>query len=72
VEKFIASYPSIISNQRITNIKKYFIDVVKVLEEYDVIESKYKVISNGKFYNVDKITPHNISEGFLIYEKLSI
>jgi len=46
VREFLDSYH--ISNQRITNIKRYFIQLIKVLEEYDLIESNYKMISNKR------------------------
>jgi len=39
IKEFLDSYPSVISNQRINNIKKYFIQLVKLLEHHDLIES---------------------------------
>ena len=45
---------------------------MKLLEEYDLIESKYKTISKGILHDTQELTPKNISEGFVIYEKLSI
>lgn len=55
-----------------TKIKKSFIELLKLLKEYHLIESKYKIISNGSFPHIQELTTRNISEGFLIYEKLSI
>jgi hypothetical protein len=72
IEDFFKSYPSVLNNQQKTKIKKSFIRLVKVFEEHDLIESKYKIISNGSFHDVQELTTKNISEGFLIYEKLSI
>jgi hypothetical protein len=51
--------------------KKSFIRLIKILEEYDLINSNYKIISNDMFYYTEKLTTNNISEGFIIYEKLS-
>lgn len=72
IKKFLDSYPSVISNQRIANIKRYFIELVKVLQEYDLIESNYKIISDGYYHSVQELNIQNISEGFVLYEKISI
>jgi len=72
IQEFLDNYQSVISNQRITNIKRYFIQLVKVLEDHDLIEANYKIISNGRFYHAEELNIHNISEGFVLYEKLSI
>ena len=70
IKKFLASYR--ISNQRITNMKRTFIQLVKLFEEHSLIESNYTIISDGKVYHTDQLTSSNISEGFIIYERLSI
>jgi hypothetical protein len=72
IKEFLSSYSSAISNQRVTNIKKYFIQLVQLLEKNNLIESKYKIISNGSLHDTHRLTVKNISEGFIIYEKLSI
>ena len=71
VEEFLDNYPSILSNQQKTKIKKYFIDVIQIFEKYKLIEPNYKIIVNGKYHQTDQLTPHNISEGFIIYEKIN-
>lgn len=53
-------------------MKSYFIELVKVLQDLNLIEGNYKVIWNGSFYETKELTITNISEGFIIYEKLSI
>ena len=70
IKEFLSSYR--ISNQRITNMKITFIQLVKVFEEHDLIEPNYKIISDGYHHSVEELTIHNISEGFFLYEKLSI
>jgi hypothetical protein len=70
IKDFLASYT--ISNQCITNMKRIFLQLVKVFEEYDLIESHYKIIHDGYNHTVEELTIRNISEGFIIYEKLSI
>lgn len=41
-------------------------------EEHDLIESNYKIISNRRLYHIKELNTYNISEGFVIYEKISI
>lgn len=72
IQEFLDSYPSIISNQRKTKIKRYFLDLVQELKKSDLIESDYKIISDGSFISVDELTISNTSQGFVIYEKLSL
>jgi len=71
VDQFFKSYPSVLSNQQKTKMKQDFIEVVTLLEEHNLIESKYKVMSNGNLYSTQELTTKNIHEGFVIYEKLS-
>ena len=72
VKEFLDSYSSVLSNQRRTKIKKLFIQLVGRLKEHDLIESNYKIISNGFLVDVDELTTTNIGQGFVLYEKLSI
>lgn len=72
VKEFLDSYSSILSNQRRTKIKKLFIQLVASLKEHDLIESNYKIISNGLLVDIDELTTTNIEQGFVIYEKLSL
>jgi hypothetical protein len=72
IQEFFDSYPSVISNQRKTNIKKYFIQLVQELKNNDFIEPDHKIISDGSWISVDELTSSNISEGFILYEKLSL
>jgi hypothetical protein len=43
-----------------------------MFEEHQLIESFYQVIIDDKIYNVEKLLTNNISEGFIVYEKLLI
>ena len=52
-------------------MKRTFIQLVKLFEEHSLIESNYTIISDGKVYHTDQLTSNNISEGFIVYEKLS-
>ena len=72
VKEFLDSYSSVLSNQRRTKIKKLFIQFVGSLKEHDLIESNYKIISNGLLVDIDELTTTNIEQGFVIYERLSL
>ena len=69
VQEFI---PSKIFNQRKATIKKYFIQVIELLQNYDLVEDNYKYMSQGKIYKTSKLDVKNISEGFILYERLNI
>jgi hypothetical protein len=53
-------------------MKEHFIQSIKLFQQYDLIENNYQIISNGFFLDTDVLTISNISEGFVIYEKLSL
>ena len=72
IQDFFQSYKSILSNQQKTKMKKDFIELVEVLQHYDLIEDNYKIISNGNFCATKQLNANNISEGFIIFEKLYI
>lgn len=59
-----------ISNQRKGNIKKYYLELVQILEDSDLIEPRYKIMSDGKYHSTSQLTIHNSSESFFIYEKI--
>ena len=53
-------------------MKTYFVELVKVLQDHNLIEDNYKIIWNGSFYDTKELNTKNISEGFIIYERISI
>ena len=69
VNEFISSA---LSNQSKTTVKKYILEVIELLQDYDLIEDHYKYISQGKTYKTLKLDLTNISEGFILYEKLNL
>jgi hypothetical protein len=71
IQEFLSSYSSVISNQRANNIKKYFIQLVQLFKDHNLIEDSYKIISNGHYYLTKEFNNRDISEGFVIYEKLN-
>lgn len=69
VEEFFKLYPSVLENKKKTEIKKYFIQLVELLREQNLIEPYYKVFLNGNSYDVRELTSRNISEGFMFYPR---
>lgn len=71
IREFFDSYPSTLNNQQKTKIKNSFIDIMLILLNAQLILPNYKIFYDGKLYDTDKLTSSNISEGFIVYEKLS-
>ena len=72
IEEFFQNYPSVLSNRDKNMMKEYFIELIELFKEYELIESTYKVVSTKTVYETNKLTSQNISKGFVVYEKLSI
>jgi hypothetical protein len=72
IEEFFGTYPSILSNQQKTKMKRSFVRLVEIIQEADLIKSNYEIIYNDVFFKTEKLTITNISQGFRIYEKLSL
>ena len=72
LKEFLQAYPSTLNNQQITSVKRYFIQLMEIFEEHQLIESSYQVILDDKVYHVDKLLTNNISQGFIVFEKLLI
>lgn len=53
-------------------LKIKFIQLLRILQEYDLIGPNYKIIPNRSFVGIDQLTISNISEEFLIYKKVSV
>jgi hypothetical protein len=71
IHKFIHNYPSRLSNQTIRQMKELFVESVKVLQQNNLIQSRFKIIREGNLESVDVLTYQNISEGFVLYEQLN-
>jgi hypothetical protein len=49
-------------------MKRSFIQLIRILEEYDLIEDNSKIISNGSLHDRQELTTSNIPEGFVVYQ----
>jgi hypothetical protein len=72
IREFLQNYPSALNNQQKTKIKNYFIRLIQMYQEEEWLDSDYKIISDGKVSDTDQLTSNNISEGFIVFERLSI
>lgn len=72
VKEFLQSYHSKISNSRIRDIKLEFIKWINLLTESNIIENNYKIIQKGQYHSTKELTINNISEGFILYEKITL
>lgn len=51
-------------------MKTDFIKIIQMLHQFNLIESKVILMTNESEKNVSKLTTKNISNGFIIYEKI--
>ncbi len=70
LKEFFKQYKGKISNQRISNMKQNFVELVKLLQDYDLIEDRYQVLVKGHFINVLELKVHDLSEGFVLFERI--
>lgn len=70
ISEFFQHYPSSLSNQQKSKIRHYFIELIEHLDTRKIIQSNYKYISKNIYYSTNKLTSENITEGFVIYERL--
>ena len=72
IKDYFKNYQSTLNNSQKTKIKNYFIQIIQLLKEYDLIENNYKLIQDGHIINTNKLTSKNINQGFILCEKLDI
>jgi hypothetical protein len=71
IKQFFDSYGSVLSNKQKKTIKKFFIKGIEILKKLYFLEDDYQIISVGHFHNAQELIPRNISEDFVVYEKIS-
>lgn len=72
IKDFFEDYAVQLTNQQKTKMKNYFIECLQQYKKHGLINENYKIISKGKAFSTRELTSKNISEGFIVYEKLSI
>ena len=72
IRKFCQNYPAQLSHQQTRKLKINFLESIAVLKQCNLIDNRYKIISDGKLQDIQELTSRNISERFVIYEKIHI
>jgi hypothetical protein len=55
----------------IKEIKQIFIDIIHIFQEYQLIEKEGLLIRNRSPINIYDLNTYNISDGIILYEKIT-
>ena len=69
IRQFFNTYK--ISNQKIKDVKRIFIDIIHIFQQHQLIEKQVLLIPNRSRINIHKLTTSNISDGIILYEKFN-
>lgn len=59
-----------VSNQRICDIKRIFIQLIQELYQFGLIQPKIKLMLHNNYIDIENLTTFSISDGFILYEKI--
>lgn len=59
-----------VSNKRICDIKRIFIQLTQQFYQFGLIDSKVKLMLHNSYLDIQELTTSNISDGFILYEKI--
>ena len=68
LREFFQQHP--VSNKRICDIKRIFIELIQKFYQFGLIESKVKLMLHNDYVDIEDLTTFNISDGFILYEKI--
>jgi len=60
-----------ISNQKIKEVKQIFIYLIKIFQQYQLIEDEGLLLTDGSRINIHNLTTSNISDGIILYENFN-
>lgn len=60
----------LVSNKRIRDMKQIFIELTQEFYQFGLIQSKVKLMLHSNYINIEDLTTFNISDGFILYEKI--
>ena len=66
IRQFFNTYR--VSNQK---IKQIFIYLIKIFQQYQLIEDEGLLLTDGSRINIHKLTTSNISDGIILYENFN-
>ena len=55
----------------IKQVKQIFIYLIKIFQQYQLIEDEGLLITNGSTINIHNLTTSNISDGIILYENFN-
>ncbi|CAN0433531.1 unnamed protein product [Ectocarpus fasciculatus] len=68
LREFFQQHP--VSNKRNRDIKRIFIELTQEFYQFGLIDSKVKLMLHNYYINIENLTTFNISDGFILYEKI--
>ena len=68
LREFFQQHP--VSNKRIRDIKRIFIELIQEFYQFGLIESKVKLMLHNDYVDMEDLTTFNISDGFILYKKI--
>jgi len=68
LREFFQQHP--VSNKRIRNMKQIFIELIREFYQIRLINSKVKLMLHNNYIDIENLTTFNISDGFILYEKI--
>jgi len=60
----------LVSNKRIRDIKRIFIELTQEFYQFGLIQPKVKLMLHSNYIDIEDLTTFNISDGFILYEKI--
>ena len=69
IREFLNTYK--ISNQKIKEIKQIFIDIIHIFQQYQLIQEEGLLMLNRSPINIHDLNTSNISDGIILYEKIT-
>ena len=69
LREFFQQHP--VSNKRIREMKQIFIELIRQFYQIRLINSKVKLMLHNNYIDIENLTTFNISDGFILYEKIS-
>ena len=70
IRQFFNTYR--VSNQKIKEFKQIFIYLIKILQQYQLIEDEGLLFTNGSTINIHNLITSNISDAIILYENFNI
>ncbi len=68
LREFFQQHP--VSNKRIRDIKRIFIELTQEFYQFGLIDSKVKLMLHNDYIDIENLTTFNISDGFILHEKI--